>query len=85
MRTVPARLAVATAALAIAASFAPAQAANICRAATLTCASNMPEGGYCECTAQGRTESGTIQAEAAARPNSTAGGCGAQPNAAGCR
>ena len=47
----------------------------------------MPVGGYCECTSRGRTEDGTV-AKAGARPgpaNATAGGCGAQPNAAGCR
>ena len=65
---------------------APALAVNICHAETLSCATTMPAGGYCECTAHGVTQGGT----AAPRPapgrkiNATAGGCGAHPGAPGC-
>ncbi len=61
--------------------------ANICRAETLTCATTMPVGGYCECTSRGTTEDGTVvTGRQPGHPvNSTAGGCGSQPNAPGCR
>ena len=65
-----------------------ALAANMCRAdGGLTCATTMPIGGYCECTARGNTQSGTVEAAPARGRgiNSTAGGCGSQPNAPGCR
>lgn len=65
-----------------------ASAANICQADNnLTCATTMPIGGYCECTAHGSTQSGTVVSKAAprARVNSSAGGCGAHPDAPGCR
>ena len=78
----------AAAALIAMATFAtPASAANICRAAQLTCATTMPIGGYCECTARGNTESGTVEAKPMSRRpvNSSSGGCGATPNAPGCR
>jgi hypothetical protein len=61
--------------------------AATCQAGRLICATTMPVGGYCQCTAHGKTEDGTV----VSRPpqhtsvNSTAGGCGAQPNAPGCR
>ena len=47
----------------------------------------MPIGGYCECTAHGNTQSGTVVSHPAPgrRDNATAGGCGAHPNAPGCR
>lgn len=66
---------------------APADAANMCQTETLSCATTMPIGGYCECTARGRTEDGTVAERPVARRriNATAGGCGAQPNAPGCR
>ena len=66
---------------------APANAANLCSAPPLSCATTMPIGGYCECTSRGMTQDGTV-VEAPVRGkriNSTAGGCGAQPNAPGCR
>lgn len=72
-------------AVALAALAAPASAANMCRTASLSCATTMPVGGYCECTARGQTEDGTVASAAPRRTNSTAGGCGAQPNSAGCR
>ena len=61
--------------------------ANMCQAGPLSCATAMPEGGYCECTARGTTESGTVVAGRQTRrpTNSTAGGCGARPDAPGCR
>lgn len=63
-----------------------AEAAGICRAERLSCATNMPVGGYCECTARGTTESGTVMSRADTRKpvDSTAGGCGANPKAPGC-
>ncbi len=84
MRCIPS-LAVAVL-LATAAMGGPAHA-NMCQAGPLTCATAMPEGGYCECTSRGATESGTAVARASARrsTNSTAGGCGVNPNAPGCR
>lgn len=68
----------------------PASAANMCRAGQLTCATTMPVGGYCECTAHGATEGGTVVSNSEAhqsrqKANATAGGCGANPSAPGCR
>ena len=49
------------------------------------CSTTMPIGGYCECTAHGATHGGTVVNTPAKRPiNSTAGGCGAHPEAPGC-
>jgi hypothetical protein len=64
----------------------PAQAA-ICQAGALVCGTTMPVGGYCECTAHGTTESGEVVAKPVRgkQIDATAGGCGAQPNAPGCR
>jgi len=64
-----------------------ASAANICQAGPLTCATTMPIGGYCECTAHGDTQGGTVVSKPLRRGpvNSTAGGCGVHPNAPGCR
>lgn len=63
-----------------------AMAANVCKAANLSCATTMPVGGYCECTSRGQTQDGTVEAAAPRRGvNSTAGGCGANPKAPGCR
>jgi hypothetical protein len=61
--------------------------ANVCQAGKLTCGTTMPVGGYCECTAHGTTEGGTVISRPESRRplNSTAGGCGAHPNAPGCR
>jgi hypothetical protein len=66
---------------------APARAANVCQANTLSCATTMPIGGYCECTSRGTTQDGTVVAKAPAghRTNSNAAGCGARPDAPGCR
>jgi hypothetical protein len=67
----------------------PAFAANMCQAETLSCATTMPVGGYCECTSRGSTQSGTVVEHLSRRQaepvNSTAGGCGAHPGAPGCR
>lgn len=61
--------------------------ANSCQAGNLTCPTTMPVGGYCECTAHGKTEPGTVTSKPAPGQhyNSTAGGCGANPKSAGCR
>ncbi len=69
-----------------AAAVAPAHAA-MCRAGKLSCATSMPIGGYCECTARGVTEDGTVveAPQSKRKINSTAAGCGARPNAPGCR
>ena len=66
---------------------APAHAANVCSAPPLSCATTMPIGGYCECTSRGATQDGTVvEKPVRGKPvNSTAGGCGVQPNAPGCR
>jgi hypothetical protein len=75
-------------ALTMAAAFAaaPARAAT-CQAGKLTCATTMPVGGYCECTKHGDTQGGTVVAKSTRhRPvDATAGGCGAHPDAPGCR
>lgn len=62
--------------------------ANVCQADNnLWCATAMPVGGYCECSAHGQTAGGSVIAKAPAQTkiNSTAGGCGSNPNAPGCR
>jgi hypothetical protein len=60
--------------------------ANTCRAETLTCPTAMPTGGFCECTSHGTTQAGTVTMPAPhEQSNSTAGGCGANPAAPGCR
>jgi hypothetical protein len=61
--------------------------ANVCQAGRLICATTMPVGGYCQCTAHGNTEDGTVFARPPSKApvNATAGGCGSQPNAPGCR
>jgi len=63
--------------------------ANVCQAGKLTCATTMPVDGYCECTAHGTTEGGTViskpEPHQSHQPvNSTAGGCGAHPKDSGC-
>lgn len=67
---------------ALALGTSPASAVNVCHTDTLTCATTMPVGGYCECTAKGKTEGGDVveRAQKGRKVNSTAGGCGAQPN-----
>lgn len=64
----------------------PASAANTCKADTMSCATTMPVGGYCECKAHGVTQSGTVVTKSTPQPktNATAGGCGAHPGAPGC-
>jgi hypothetical protein len=61
--------------------------ANVCQAGPLICATTMPVGGYCVCRSKGQMQDGTVipRAPAQSKMNSTAGGCGAQPNAPGCR
>jgi len=65
----------------------PALALNICQAGKLTCATHMPVGGFCECTAHGATQDGTVVAKPAPnhKVNATAGGCGINPGAPGCK
>ena len=65
---------------------APALAVNSCHAQTLSCPTTMPVGGYCECTAHGVTQSGTVtpRPTPGRKTNATAGGCGAHPGAPGC-
>lgn len=77
-----------TAALTIAVALSGGQAlANMCQAEDLLCPTTMPVDGYCQCTAHGVTKDGDVVAKppAHARINARAGGCGAQPHAAGCR
>ena len=61
--------------------------ANVCETDHLLCATTMPVDGYCQCIAHGSAEDGTVVAKAPPRrqTNATAGGCGAQPGAPGCR
>lgn len=61
--------------------------ANTCVAGKLSCATTMPVDGYCECTAHGQTEGGTVVSRVTGHrgANSAAGGCGDHPNAPGCR
>ena len=65
----------------------PASAANVCRAEKLSCPTTMPVGGFCQCTARGATQDGTVMTAAEARRplNASGGGCGADPKAPGCR
>ncbi len=65
----------------------PALAINICQAGKLTCATHMPVGGFCECTSHGTTQDGTVVPKPAPnqKVNSTAGGCGINPGAPGCK
>jgi hypothetical protein len=61
--------------------------ANTCQAGRMTCPTTMPVGGYCECTAHGTTEGGTVvsKPESPRPANARPGGCGAHPDAPGCR
>src|SRR6185312_723728 len=61
--------------------------ANTCQADTLTCPTSMPIDGYCECRGRGNTEGGTVVAAPPRGPHQMGrpGGCGAEPNAPGCR
>ncbi len=61
--------------------------ANTCQAGKMMCPTGMPEGGYCECTSHGNTEGGTVIGKAPPRRpmKATAGGCGAHPDAPGCK
>jgi len=60
--------------------------ANTCRAETLICPTTMPVDGFCECTSHGITQAGTVTTPAPHEHyNSTAGGCGVNPGAPGCR
>jgi hypothetical protein len=61
--------------------------ANICEAGPLRCSTTMPADGYCQCTSRGMIEDGTAVSRSDVRQslNAIAGGCGAEPNAPGCR
>lgn len=61
--------------------------ANVCQTDHMSCATTMPVDGYCQCTARGGTEDGTVLARPVSHQpiNSRAGGCGAQPGAPGCK
>lgn len=75
-------------ALAVASAIGPGAAlANVCQADNLICPTTMPIGGYCECTSHGVTKDGTVveSRHHHAHINATASGCGANPNAPGCR
>jgi hypothetical protein len=60
--------------------------ASVCQTDHLLCATTMPVDGYCQCTARGGAEDGTVVAKAphGMKINSTAGGCGTNPKALGC-
>ena len=60
--------------------------ASVCQTANLACATTMPMGGFCQCTAHGTTEDGTVMSKAKPNQalNGTAGGCGTHPTAPGC-
>jgi hypothetical protein len=75
-----------TLAAAVALGDGPARAAT-CQAENVTCPTTMPAGGYCECTSRGATHSGTVVERATShkRQDATTGGCGAHPDAPGCR
>ncbi len=62
-------------------------AVNMCQTPKLTCATTMPVGGFCECTSRGDTQDGTVVPKVAKhrKVNSTAGGCGTEPGAPGCK
>ena len=62
--------------------------ANTCQTDRMTCATSMPVEGYCECTAHGTSEGGTVVSKPTPHltgMNATSGGCGAHPDAPGCR
>ena len=65
---------------------APARA-NTCQTEHVTCPTTMPVDGYCECHVRGATEGGTVVAKAQPRQamKAQSGGCGAEPDAPGCR
>lgn len=60
--------------------------AKVCQTAKLACATTMPMGGFCQCTAHGMTEDGTVMSKPQPHQdlNATAGGCGVHPTAPGC-
>jgi hypothetical protein len=59
--------------------------ANTCQTDRLMCPTAMPVDGYCQCTSRGMTEDGTVVPTAHAHYNAGTGGCGANPQAPGCR
>ena len=73
--------------LATATVFGAPAFANTCQTDHMTCPTTMPIDGYCECTGHGTTEGGTVVSKATSRRPASAkpGGCGAHPEAPGCR
>ena len=61
--------------------------AKVCQADNLTCPTTMPVDGYCECHAHGTAKGGTVVPTPPphTKINATAGGCGTNQNAPGCR
>ncbi len=76
-----------SAALFVAVALSGGQAlANVCQTDNLMCPTSMPVDGYCQCTAHGVTEDGTVVPPSPrVHFNATPGGCGADPRAPGCR
>ena len=75
------------AALIAAATFGGGSAfANSCQTPHLQCPTAMPVNGYCECTAHGASESGSVAPpQPGQHTNASTGGCGTAPNSPGCR
>lgn len=73
--------------LAVAALASGQARANACQTDKLACATTMPVGGFCECTSHGTTEDGSVVGKLppGVKLNATAGGCGVNPGAPGCR
>ncbi len=77
--------------LSFAVAMAPALAgnawANACETPKLVCSTTMPVGGFCECSAHGTTEDGTVVAKRPAHRKAvgTPVGCGTQANQPGCK
>jgi hypothetical protein len=60
--------------------------ANACQTPKLVCSTTMPVGGFCECSAHGITQDGTVVTKPAPHHKSAAPvGCGTQANQPGCR
>ncbi len=59
---------------------------NACQTPKLVCSTTMPVGGFCECSAHGTTEDGTVVTKPAPRHKSAAPvGCGTQAHQPGCK
>jgi hypothetical protein len=73
--------------VAFVASTGRAGAANICQTPKLVCTTTMPIGGFCECSAHGATQDGTVVPKPAShrKLNATGAGCGTQAHQPGCK